>query len=1155
MPQVSQCPNDQQWQALMSGVAADESIEEFVHHIKSCENCTRRLEESVEKDSLFDAQGLKQTVDDSRKDVTVESLIHKMIMLHSTVESKNSLMDQTVDGSEGRESRIDLDFLDPPQNADEMGRLAHYRILSVLGSGGMGVVFAAEDTLLQRAVALKIMNPQAAAKRNAKERFLREARAVAKFEHEHIVPIYQVGEANGIPYLAMPLLKGMSIDQRLKQGIPFSIPQVLRIAKQAAEALAVAHEHGIVHRDIKPGNIWLEPVRGGNIRILDFGLALPSNEDVSLTQSGAIIGTPAYMSPEQAQSKKADHRSDLFSLGVVLYRMTTGKLPFQGDSAIGILTSVMMDTPIAPMDIRHDVPEGLSQLILQMLEKDVENRPDSASQVADRIQQIEVGLKPIAKNSVSIPESPDDQPDNQAQRRRPTWGYSAIGIAFAAMVLLTLSSIFYWETPQGTLRIEINDDALAVTLTKNGAIIKGADKTHDILVAPGDQRLKIQRGDMEFETEKFVLKKGDTVTLKVELLPGKIQVVKGKQIIGEKILPAPAIASEADRKAAKWVLSVGGEIKINDEPVSIRNVDALPEEPFRLTYVNLSDNQKITDEGLANFRGCRHVEQLRLDRTPVTDEGLANFGNCTNLRHLSLERTGISNEGLRQLQKCNGMRYVDLHDVTKVTDGGLKFLRDCSQLEVLFLHGTSVSDAGLSYVKYWPKLRNLIVQINGGSGLIYLKNHPSLEILEWAGPTHITDREMMHLQDCVKLKKLAIGGNYTDTGIEYLKKCNRLQFLSLFSAELTDKTLASIAKNHPELIEFGAGAGEFTDAGLSQLNDLKKLTAINLVSDRITDQGISNLRILENLVSVDIYSSSLTDASLKHLAKLPNLYGLRLDNSNISDNCVEYLGKMKALRYLNLNHTKLTDKSAVWMAGQLVNRHGWSFLSVQDTRISRGGFAAIKKSFPSTTHLGWSERNNSLAEAVLKVGGTVTIAPPQSNKGIFVNDTTGLISEYFQVRSVTMHNVKELNDIPNLISKLNDPEFDHLERLEFSGVNLPNLSFLRDVTGLQEMVLINSEMEDSLLVGLPSIPTLKQLILDHNNIRGIGIGTIVKSTPSLEHLSLVGNPIEDRDISQLCKMSQLQSLDLRKTRVTEKGIASLQMALPNCRINWDGKKN
>jgi serine/threonine protein kinase len=276
------------------------------------------------------------------------------------------------------------DFLAPPERDDEIGRLGGYRILKILGAGGMGVVYDAEDPALQRRVALKAMLPTLAASGSARQRFLREARAAAAVEHERIVPIFQVGEDRGVPYLVMPLLKGESLEERLNRVGRLSVSESVRVGRETAEALAAAHERGLIHRDVKPANVWLEGARG-SVKLLDFGLARAAEIDTPLTQQGSIVGTPAFMAPEQANGENVDARCDLFSLGCVLYRCCTGVLPFQGTSAVSTLMAVVGKRARPPLDIAKDVPDGLSQLIMHLLAKDPAERPQSAQAVIETL--------------------------------------------------------------------------------------------------------------------------------------------------------------------------------------------------------------------------------------------------------------------------------------------------------------------------------------------------------------------------------------------------------------------------------------------------------------------------------------------------------------------------------------------------------------------------------------------------------------------------------------------------------------------------------------------------------------------------------------------------------------------------------------------------
>jgi sugar lactone lactonase YvrE len=281
-------------------------------------------------------------------------------------------------------------FLAAPQQLGELGRLGRYRVLRLQGSGGMGMVFRAEDTLLRRPVALKVLLPALAAHVSVRQRFLREARALAAIDHPHIIAIHDLGEERGMPFLAMPLLLGESLDKRLKRPPPLSLAEAVRIGREIAEGLAAAHTRGLMHRDIKPANIWLEGGQG-QVKILDFGLARAIDEVAHLTcltQTGEILGTPAYLAPEQAAGDRVDHRCDLFSLGCVLYQACTGELPFKGNNMLGLRMAVATQDPRSPEELNPLVPPALSDLVLRLLAKRREQRPASAAEVAEALRTI-----------------------------------------------------------------------------------------------------------------------------------------------------------------------------------------------------------------------------------------------------------------------------------------------------------------------------------------------------------------------------------------------------------------------------------------------------------------------------------------------------------------------------------------------------------------------------------------------------------------------------------------------------------------------------------------------------------------------------------------------------------------------------------------------
>jgi uncharacterized protein (TIGR03067 family) len=273
-----------------------------------------------------------------------------------------------------------LDFLDPPAKPGQLGKLAHYEILEVIGRGGMGVVLKGFDQTLHRVVAVKVMAPELAASGTARDRFEREARAAAAISHDHVVTIHAVDEAKGLPYLVMQYVHGVSLQEKLDRDGPLGLKEILRIGMQTADGLAAAHAQGVIHRDIKPANILLE---NGvqRVKITDFGLARAA-ADASLTQSGVIAGTPLYMSPEQSLGEPQDHRTDLFSLGSVLYALCTGWPPFRADSAVAVLRRVADDTPRPIRETNPEVPDWLEAIIAKLMEKHPVDRFQSAAEVA-----------------------------------------------------------------------------------------------------------------------------------------------------------------------------------------------------------------------------------------------------------------------------------------------------------------------------------------------------------------------------------------------------------------------------------------------------------------------------------------------------------------------------------------------------------------------------------------------------------------------------------------------------------------------------------------------------------------------------------------------------------------------------------------------------
>lgn len=310
----------------------------------------------------------------------VEQLQGNDKRLDRTLDHSVAQPNDEVDIDDGTESP-DLSFLQPAHKPGSIGSLGHYEILQILGQGAFGVVFRAFDEKLHRQVAVKAMNPQLAATSPPRKRFLREARSVAAIKHENIVQIYSV-EEQPLPYLVMEFVQGQTLQQKLDGNGPLEVPEILHLGRQMAAGLAAAHALNMIHRDVKPGNILLEQGAEQKVKITDFGLARAA-DDASMTRTGVIAGTPMYMSPEQAEGRTLDARSDLFSLGSVLYQMATGRPPFRAPNTIAVLRRVVEDTPRPMAEVIADTPPWLETIVLKLLAKDPEQRFQSAKEVAE----------------------------------------------------------------------------------------------------------------------------------------------------------------------------------------------------------------------------------------------------------------------------------------------------------------------------------------------------------------------------------------------------------------------------------------------------------------------------------------------------------------------------------------------------------------------------------------------------------------------------------------------------------------------------------------------------------------------------------------------------------------------------------------------------
>ena len=318
-----------------------------------------------------------------------------------------------------------------------------YKIIEKIGGGGMADVYKAEDLTLGRTIALKILHKQFASDEGFLERFRREAQAAAKLNHPNIVSIYDVGDENGIYYIVMEYVPGVTLKKIIQKDAPLSTEKTVHIAMQIAKAMEFAHQHEIIHRDIKPQNVMITD--SGEIKVTDFGIARAGTTS-TMTRTGSILGTAHYISPEQAQGSIVGPTTDIYSLGVVMYEMATGELPFRGENPVAVALKHINDTPLPPRGVFAAVPESLEAVIMKAMNKNPSDRYRSADALRDDLKRVIEGLPVKVMGSVipaDVPEGADltrtiaAKPAGGAPRpkKKPKKGL-IIGIIVAVLILL-----------------------------------------------------------------------------------------------------------------------------------------------------------------------------------------------------------------------------------------------------------------------------------------------------------------------------------------------------------------------------------------------------------------------------------------------------------------------------------------------------------------------------------------------------------------------------------------------------------------------------------------------------------------------------------------------------------------------------------------------
>jgi serine/threonine protein kinase len=977
-----QCPPQDLLRRLLLGELSPFELESLSAHVLKCDQCAAVLNEMRTSDDLLQSLRGADTV--VALDTRVQTLIDQMSRLpretggatETGVSAPAARATTVTYPNAGAQGASEHAFLSPPERPDELGRLGSYRVLKLLGKGGMGAVYLAEDTQLERLVALKVMRPELAANPESRHRFVREAKATAKLKDDHIVAIYQVGEHNGVPFLAMEYLRGESLEQWLARGKTLNVGQLLRVARDIARGLAAAHAKGLIHRDIKPANLWLEAPQG-RVKILDFGLARGDNDDMQLTQTGAVLGTPTYMSPEQGRGEPADARSDLFSLGCVLYRLCTGRLPFNGKTVMAILHALATNNPTPVAEVNPKIPSEVAELTMRLLAKPREYRPASAQAVLQELQAI------LQQNAQ--PARPEAQPETaqlDAQPARPK-----VPAETTQRITPPRPNV---PTASAPPRRSIPWKKLAMGLVVPLCVVLAAQVVIRIRNKDGSEtKIEVPK-----DSEVIVEDKGKVVI----------------KVPDEKAKAKPAVVGNPQRRLAEMVLNHGGTLTVQTakEGINVAAIKDLPKEPFLVRSIK-ADSKPIPDQAFEAFEGAydipalvlsvadeaglRHLRDVAVQQITLTgeklngDECVKNLGERPDLGQLSMNGCSLSDAAVPHLLKMKQLRGIYHTSGSTLTDEGIKALASHPTLQYVAIYPTSPKAAAL--LNQLPFLRHIDVNNVDDADVTTLsrltrpavvvpygnlsddaarrlqKALPNAVILHGAIPPSDAERAAFQwaldhkaqfggfLSWNVPIKEVptsAISLGPLDmpvdlrTGASHLRGIRCVHSLKWLGPNNADEEAEHIAALD-SLLGLWLGRTPLTAKGMERLTALKRLESLFLMNiPTLTPEALSYVSKFEQLSGMAINGSPVTDSGLAELAKAKGLQDLLLEwcSGPLTGAGFKHLASLPLLRHLNLNNTFL-DASSV---GSLKLLTSLRVLDVRQTQLGAADIAELRKALP-----------------------------------------------------------------------------------------------------------------------------------------------------------------------------------------------------------------
>lgn len=681
----------------------------------------------------------------------------------------------------------------------------------------MSVIYKARQLLLNKPVAIKMLHSHLL-NQHSIMRFQQEAKAASSLKHPNVIAVHDFGISKlGQPYMVMDFIDGKTLAEVIKErGGALPLPEAMDIFIAVSSALEHAHEHNVLHRDLKPSNIMLcEKADGFDVFLVDFGIAKIIDNDLGgiaqqLTQTGEIMGSPLYMSPEQCMGKKLDQRSDIYSLGCIIYESVAGVPPHRGDTMLDTIFKHLNESAKPLSEVRTDIvfPEAFEDLVMQLLATQAEDRIQSISEVKRRLEAIQAGAL-----KRTLP--PREIPTTRFKAEKPAV-FVSIGAILCTLALLTfLYSRNQLQTAQKLKETVDEKMANAIKSSRNAAL----HATNAQLTAPASIQAEPNYENLvglRRETESVNLSDSsvtDGALFALTNLPNLHSLnLSHTNITDRAVEPILKLNSLTELDLGKTKLSAHALGRLG----AMQNLQ-------KLTLSSTDFN----DDAAAHLSKLENLNELDLRDSQITDSGLSELAKAQKITSLALSGCRITNSGLKSIAKMKLSR-LDLWD-TDVTAGGISNLQKCISMSQLRIRTTNLSSEDLRALSMLTKLE-----------VIELYNVHNLKDDDLKYFTGIKSLTSLYIEDCP----------LTDGAAIYIAQMPQLTGLCLNKTKITDRTLARIS-NLQQLEQLWIESTQIDDAGMKYLTKFKKLSSLNMSGTLVSDKGVEYLSALPDLNTVD----------------------------------------------------------------------------------------------------------------------------------------------------------------------------------------------------------------------------------------------------------------------------------------------------------------